>query len=293
MKISRLITFLTFIVATYLCACAETRLPKLPDDMKSPAQRAAYIMLHIWDFPENLSSPENAEQALSDFLSVADARVAPAEAYVNAVNTLTTKAQAAGIDILTLAAKYTADPYAPFFDDELYLPFVDAALASKKLLDSTPGLKERLTYDRACILKNRVGDPAASFNVQLRSGATTPVEKLFTAPLNLLVLFDPFCDHCREILTGLSESSSLAKAIADGNVSVTAVWIEAQDSADALAFPSVKEWNVAADRTGVMDKELYEFPIMPSVYVIDNKGIIVDKNLVEVAKILAALGITD
>ena len=281
MKISRLITFLTFIVATYLCACAETRLPKLPDDMKSPAQRAAYIKLHIWDFPENLSSPENAEQALSDFLSVADARVAPAEAYVTAVNTLTTKAQAAGIDILTLAAKYTADPYAPFFDDVLYLPFVDAALASKKLLDTTPGLKERLTYDRACILKNRVGDPATSF------------EKLFTAPLNLLVLFDPFCDHCREILTGLSESSSLAKTIADGNVSVTAVWIEAQDSADALAFPSVKEWNVAADRTGVMDKELYEFPIMPSVYVIDNKGIVVDKNLVEVAKILAALGITD
>ncbi|MDE6542451.1 MAG: DUF5106 domain-containing protein, partial [Muribaculaceae bacterium] len=63
MKISRLIASLTFIVVAYLCVCAETRLPKLPDGIKEPAQRAAYIMLHIWDFPENLSSPENAEQA--------------------------------------------------------------------------------------------------------------------------------------------------------------------------------------------------------------------------------------
>ena len=293
MKISRLIASLTFIVVAYLCACAETRLPKLPDGMKEPAQRAAYIMLHIWDFPENLSSPENAEQALSDFLSVADAGVAPAEAYVNAVNTLTSKAQAAGIDILSLAAKYTADPYAPFFNDELYLPFVDAALASKKLLDSTPGLADRLKYDRACILKNRVGTPATSFSAQLRSGQTVPVEKLFSAPLNLVVLFDPFCDHCREILSGLSDSPALAKAVADRRVNVIAVWIEAQDSADALAFPSTAGWNVVADRTGIMDKELYELPIMPSVYVIDNKGTVVNKNLVEVSKILAALGLSD
>ncbi len=293
MKILRIIASLTFFVVTYLCACAETRLPKLPADMTSPSQRAAYIMLHIWDFPENLSSPESAEQALSDFLSVADARVASPADYVTAVNALTAKAQAAGIDILSLAAKYTADPYAPFFNDELYLPFVDAALASKKILDATPGLAERLTYDRACILKNRVGTPATSFSAQLRSGETVPVEKLFSAPLNLVVLFDPFCDHCREILSGLSESASLAKAVADRRVNVIAVWIDAQDSADALAFPTTAGWNVVADRTGIMDKELYELPIMPSVYVIDNKGVVVDKNLVEISKMLAALGLSD
>ena len=293
MKLYRLIAALFLAVFSSIQADSDTRLPKLPDGMMAPHERAAYILLHIWDFPENLSTPEKAEQAISDFLSVADADIASQDAYTTAVDTLMAKANAAGIDILTIAAKYTSYPDAPFFDDELYLPFIDAALATPTLLESTPGLKDRLQYDRACILKNRIGTKAASFIVELPSGEKTPVDSLFKSPLNLLVLFDPDCDHCRDMLSGLSASTSLAQAVDNKSISVTTVWIDALDSPGTLSIPTAEGWNVVSDRTGIMDNELYELPVMPSVYVIDNNGVVVNKNLVKFATVISALGLSE
>lgn len=293
MKSIRLFSALCLAALCHNYALSDTRLPEVPAAMTAPEQRAAYIMTHIWDFPENLSSPEAAEQALSDFLSVAQARIAHPEDYARAVATLTDKADKAGIDILTLAAKYTSDPMAPYFDDELYLPFVDAALASPSVLNKKNGLKERLQYDRACILKNRVGTQATSFDVLSASGVTCPVTDLFTAPKNLLILFDPDCDHCREILSELSASGSLAKAVETRQVNVIAVWIDAQDSPDAISIPSAEGWNIVSDRTGIMDNELYELPVMPSVYVVDDKNTIIRKNLVDIKTIKTALDLTE
>lgn len=293
MKLYRLIAALFLAVFSSIQADSDTRLPKLPDGMTAPHERAAYILLHIWDFPENLSTPEKAEQAISDFLSVADADIASQDAYTTAVDTLMAKANAAGIDILTIAAKYTSYPDAPFFDDELYLTFIDAALATPTLLESTPGLKDRLQYDRACILKNRIGTKAASFIVELPSGEKTPVDSLFKSPLNLLVLFDPDCDHCRDMLAGLSASTSLAQAVDNKSISVTTVWIDALDSPGTLSIPTAEGWNVVSDRTGIMDNELYELPVMPSVYVIDNNGVVVNKNLVKFSTVISALGLSE
>lgn len=293
MKLTRLFICIYFALFCGIIASAETRLPKLPDGMTDPARRAAYIMMHIWDFPENLATPEAAEQALSDFLSVADAGVAPAAEYADAVTVLVDKADKAGIDILSLAAKYTSDPAAPFFDDELYLPFVDAALASPSLLSKKTGLKERLQYDRACILKNRVGTQAASFDVRLASDKTLSVRSLFTAPLNLLLLFDPDCDHCREMLSELSASQTLSDAVAAAKVNVIAVWVDALDSPSAISVPSADRWIIASDCSGIMDNELYELPVMPSIYVIDGNGTVVGKNLLEVPAVLKALGLTE
>ena len=83
MKLYRLIAALFLAVFSSIQADSDTRLPKLPDGMTAPHERAAYILLHIWDFPENLSTPEKAEQAISDFLSVADADIASQDAYTD------------------------------------------------------------------------------------------------------------------------------------------------------------------------------------------------------------------
>ena len=42
-----------------------------------------------------------------------------------------------------------------------------------------------------------------------------------------------------------------------------------------------------------MDNELYELPVMPSVYVIDNKNTVIRKNLVDIKTIKTALDLTE
>lgn len=293
MKFNKYISTLSVVLMCWIQALPETRLPQLPEGMTIPEDRAAYIMLHIWDFPENLASTEIAEQALSDFLSVAAAGIAPANAYAVAVDTLTAKAVEAGIDIFSLAAKYTSDPDAPFFDDELYLPFINAVLATPVFLAKNPGLEEHLLYDRECILKNRVGTKAATFIIESTTVDNFEINTLYQSPLNLLILFDPDCSHCRETLTELSISHSLAKAVSDKRVNVIAVWVDAPDSPTSLSLPTAAGWHVVSDRTGIMDKDLYDLPIMPTIYVVDDKGIVIRKNLVGLQKILTALELTD
>lgn len=284
---------LTIAAGACLAMCADKRLPIPPTDVNTPDSRAAYVMLHMWDFPENLADATVATQSVRDLLLIASSDSASAIDFAAAVKTLTFKATEAGIDIMSIAETLTADPEGDFFNDELYLPFVEAALATPKLLQATPGLKERLEYEHASRLKNRVGTSAATFDVQLMSGDIIPVGRLLTAPLNLLILFDPDCDHCREILSALSTSPSLAESIEKGTVNVIAVWTDAQDSPDALSVPAAKAWNVVSDRTGIMDKELYEIPVTPTVYVIDSHGTVIAKNLLDKSQILDALKLAD
>lgn len=246
-------------------------LPALPASLVTPAERAAYVLEHFWDAldfsnPALTADTASMEQNFSNFLSVfpladASGREAGAEALVK-------KASAAGEGPLTLVAflaeKYLWNPNSPMYSEEHYIPFLKAELAAAA---TDPAVRERYAWQLETAMKNRPGTRATDFRLVTRDGRRTTLSALCkNVGATILIFYDPACDNCREILSGLAADRLIAGLAAEGSLSVLAVYAEGDRGAwDSTKASLPEAWTVAMARDDIQDRELWVLRAMPTI----------------------------
>lgn len=247
-------------------------LPQIPSNLKTPEERARYLLFHYWDnfdFTDTaaLNNPEKFEQAFSDYQSVFVA--ADSAVVAQSVRILIEKAYKGRAlkRVDDVAEKYLYDPNSPMRNDDYYAHFL-RALIDAPFVDEDHRATPR--YRLECINMNRPGSLAADFMYETPDGGK---HKLLQTPcLNqlLVVFYDPECENCERILSDMFKDERLNSRIKDNEVTVLAISTTDDRKAwkkSLSRFPAT--WTVGFDVTGVEDAELYHFTAMPTFYLLD------------------------
>lgn len=170
-------------------------------------------------------------------------------------------------EIDSLAYGRWGDPSSPYRDEERYISFLNEFLAGDSLPEAVR-LRAEERLRRASL--NRKGAIAADFRYIDRDDATRSLHT--TRGKNILLIFyDPECGHCTDILRYLADAPSLNKAIADGSLTVLAIYAEGKrDIWDSTKVAMPANWTVGYDLTGVLDRDLYDLPAMPYPFLLDS-----------------------
>lgn len=259
----------------------ELALPAMPGGMSDPVERADYILEHFWDsmdFSDTVRSHDRAfmEQNLVNFFSVMphasdEGRHAGVKALLDGASVDRTSYNL----ILELAEHYLYEPGSPMRDEEMFIPFLNSALESSVLSESE---RIRPAYMLEEAMRNRVGTMSADFSMRLRDGSETGMHEFVAGKPALLMFYDPDCDHCAETVAELSSDSVLRGLIGEGKINVLAVYPYGEEDvwADRSMVVIPDNWTDAfADLSEV---DLYSFPVMPVLYMLDGDGKVLIKD---------------
>lgn len=249
----------------------ELPLPDVPASLTVPEERAEYIICHFWDgmdFADTLRSRDRLfmEQNFANFISLfPHARQEALPPYIDKLLERAAADSVASGLVKNIAERYLDDPNSPMRNEEYYILFLEGQLR-------LPGLPEKERMQLACRLetakKNRPGMKATDFSYIDRDGNRRTLHATQGNPL-LLLFYDPACSHCSEILDGLRESPLISNLVVDGKLSVLAVYTEGDRNLWNETKNSLpREWIVAIDDSSIVDRELYDLPAMPVIYLL-------------------------
>lgn len=125
--------------------------------------------------------------------------------------------------------------------------------------------------------KNSAGSVAPDFAFSDRDGEERTLHGLPAVPRTLLIFFDPTCDDCAQLLGRLAANERVESMIAKGRLAVVAVY-SGSDSPEwrrkSAELPA--DWSVGLEPDTLESSDLYDFPSMPTLYLLDaNKKILI------------------
>ena len=146
----------------------------VPMLLDTPEQRAEYVAKNYWnhfDFSDTsyVDLPEVTEQAFADYVNLLGQM--HGELASQSVRITLSKAEADSAMygyFVELFEKYLYDPNSPMRNEELYIPALEAMIASERLGEAD---KVRARYRLELARRNRPGTPATDFRYRLASGA--------------------------------------------------------------------------------------------------------------------------
>lgn len=260
----------------------ELPLPEVPATLRTPAERADFIVGHFWDamdFRDTLRA-RNAdfiEQTFVNYVSIFP--YAGDEARRSSVQALLKAAEAdreACMLLLETAEKYLYDPNSPMLDENFYTYFLET-VQDTPLLDRYE--KMRYVHQLKDVRKNRAGMSAADFGYVTREGAAATLHATAVSGSLVLLFYDPECEHCREIVGALHTDPVLSPRVTSGEVKVLAVYAGGEESlwrSTLDAMPA--EWTVAMSKELDGD-ERYVLRAMPTLYLLDREKRVVLKDV--------------
>ena len=179
----------------------------------------------------------------------------------------------------SLADLYLYNPMSPVRNEEQYIIFLREILRCDSLPEH---IRLRDIENLRLVSLNRPGMIANDFRFIDRDGVTATLQSLFDTGDDrqlLLVFYDPECTHCTEILESLARDAKIISDIEGGYLRVLAVYTEGnRDLWERTKGEMPAQWRVACDLSGIVDKELYDIPAMPSLYLLDSTGRVVLKD---------------
>lgn len=139
----RFLPYIIIFLSSTFCATArntpveELRLPSVPDSLRTPAKRAAYVVTHFWDdmdFRDTARSHDQnfMEQNFVNYLSLFPHT--PADTLEIAIPQLMRLAETDTVAynlLADMADKYLYDTESPMLDEESYIIFLEAVINSK------------------------------------------------------------------------------------------------------------------------------------------------------------------
>ena len=132
--------------------------------------------------------------------------------------------------------------------------------------------RARAAFRLEMALKNRPGTIAADFQIITREGKETSFLKTLKKGDNIVLFYDPDCNHCAEVIQYLLDTPALSKAnvIAVDSEEDRYLW-------DATKSQLPENWTVAYSLDPIQDTELYVFPEMPTIYILNQDGTVIMK----------------
>ncbi len=258
-------------------------LPEVPAGLRTPAERAAFVLVHFWDgldFADTAFSRRTdfMEQSFVDFLSVFPyAAPSAVQAGVSALMRRAERDTAAYRLVAGLAEKYLYEPNSPMRREDYLIWFLEE-ITRTPVLDALE--KRRPARLLALARKNRPGMAASDFTYLTRDGRTQTLYGTLAAERLLLVFYDPLCEHCTEILNDLQRNAAVTAAVRDGSLGVLAVYADADRAAwDSTAPHLPAQWQVGFDLRGDIQRHgLYGLPAMPVLYLLDARKTVLLKD---------------
>lgn len=242
-------------------------LPIIPDTM-SFYNRTSYLVTHYWDFcdlKKAFSSRQRMANAFKDYLDLMP--------YVSdSVSTASVNKFIKGVEkspenllfITRTAEEYMHSDTAAIVGDQLYLNFVKAVVANKKI---DPLDKLRYEHQLRIIPNSMRGSVVPGFDYIDRSGAKRNFDA-DTAMVVLLYYYDTDCMDCSLARVRLDADPSVNKLIDAGRLKIVALTTQAADGPwnEAVAeYPS--GWTVGSMPT--LD-EIIEVTSSPMFYLLDS-----------------------
>lgn len=172
---------------------------------------------------------------------------------------------AALIEVTDIAGRSIGYAGSADWNEELYISFLNGLLG----VDTLPSfIREREAEHLRIASLNRPGMIAADFRYIDRRGVTSTLHAI-DGPL-LLIFYDPECSHCSDILRWIADDRVINGAIDRGDLTVLAVYAEGKrDVWERTKGDMPSNWRVAYDLTGILDRDLYDLPAMPTLYLLD------------------------
>ena len=251
----------------------------VPTMITDPEQRAEYLAKHYWDkfdFRDTnfIHHSKEVEQAIVNYVDVLS-RISP-EVASTTIKDMMKKAEADSsmfVLIGNLYEKYLYEPNSPLRNEDLYIPVLEATLASPVLDDINKIRPEHLLN---LAKKNRVGMPAANFTYTLENGQKGTLYGVKSEYV-LLYFFNPDCSACKDITAQLSQSPILAELMRTKELKILAVYPDEDLTAFKTHLPDMpQEWIISYDKTVTLKQdEVYDLKAIPTLYLLDkNKKVL-------------------
>lgn len=253
-------------------------IPPLIDDVR---ERVGWLTAHYWDnmdFSDRSLSLDTAfmEQSFASYISVL--AMADSSALYRAVGILLDKAApfADSSDFLfDIADRYLFDPESPVYSEELFLPFLDYAIAGGR--DSIGILSEK----REIALKNRPGSKVRDFTFATPEGATGHLIHRDSDADILLVFHEPGCGRCKAVEERLARDAAIAGQAAEGRLRVLFIYQGDDVGAWRKAIADFPDfWERGRDADGVIDRDdIFIVRATPTDYLLSPDGTVLHKDI--------------
>lgn len=273
-------------------ARAETFRPVLPSAMIPPEEQADYAREHFWDAFRFADSAYVAAQDSASMLQYF-ALYATRIAMPDAAGSLSELMRRAGASrhafryFMGLAEIVLHDPNSPMRNDELYIPVLEAAVASPHLDEYEKAVPMR---DLHLARQNRVGHPANDFAYLTVDGSRGTLYGL-KAEYTLLFFSNPGCPMCHDIQQQAMVSGLLHDMVVSGRAAVLMLYPDEDVEAwrgYASGIPS--DWIYARDaKQRLRDESLYDLKAIPALYLLDRDKRVVVKDAADMAVIERAV----
>ena len=262
------------------------QMPRVYGD--DPAAAAEYAVEHYWDGFLNGDGPttpkavlgvldEEVEQALSNYIALLtevkqDAtpdNLAPLKAAQKGVRHFFSKLEAkqladtssrAYLRMTELVTKYLYDPNSPMRDEDLYLPFVEAAAESACTADD---MRNAYRFEARQCRTNTFGSKVPDFSfsdIKGHKGSLYGVNAEYT----MLFFSNPGCESCKQIIHDVMARNYIESMIANRKLAVVNIYIDEEVAKWREYSPNYPEcWINGYDYT-------FSLRAIPSLYLLDS-----------------------
>ncbi|MDE6495971.1 MAG: DUF5106 domain-containing protein [Duncaniella sp.] len=278
MKRVLLIFFMAVTLSVGAKADTYFQYPIVPDSISNLQDRCDYLARHFWDFcdlKKAFSSRQKMAQEFSVYLSIL--QNASADSAFASVERLTKKLEKQPSDLLFLTERAEAQLYsdtAEVWIDELYLPFIRAAIANKKIDKAS---KARFAHQETILSNSLPGKTAPSLPYTDRNGLPGNLDN-DSAQVVVLFFNDPDCSDCNLARIRLHADISASELIEAGTVKVVSIALTEPDESWRQAVADYPEtWIVTANPDADLTFDLRSGT--PEFYVLDKNHKIRFKHL--------------
>lgn len=276
---------------------AAVFIPALAPSTMSSGQKILYMNEHYWDkfdFADTLFLDRVDTLNMLRAYSVYAIGYVPDSLRRESMHRLMQKASSSKrmFDyFMMLGSEVLHNPNSQLRDDELYIPVLEAAIASP-LMDEYE--KMPLVYDLQMAMQNRIGRVANDFSYTLASGRSGRMSEI-KSDYTMIFFSNPGCPMCRDIKEQIIQSPKLSDMISRKELSVLVVYPDADLEAwreHIEDYP--RSWINAYDKGEVISRQrLYDLKAIPALYLLDAEKRVMVKDCTSVEKIEEVLLMQD
>lgn len=247
-------------------------LPEVPKILTTPEERANYLAFHYWDrydFNDTslIGDKDISEQGFSNFISIMPYVTKKDEAFEQLAQHLEKNARMLRY-FMGLGEKYLSAPQSPVYNENLYILMLEKITALPNISNKD---RSNYTFDLKMAKKNRIGAIATNFEFLMRNGKRSTLSKVDSEYL-ILFFGDPECDVCVQTKRELLASQILKEQISNNRIKILYVCVEGKTNAWKNSPTPNNGWiDACDDKEAIYDKQLYDLPGLPILYLLDKE----------------------
>lgn len=249
--------------------------PPIPDSLTTVDSRATHLVAHYWDcavFPPSLSAADNdsVEQAWVNYCDLF--RLTHAAVARRSLAGLVGREGVPAVFLMSLAEKYLFDTASPCHNEDAYVGALEAFVARQ---DVDTLYRVRYASQLHMLAHCREGATVANFGFEGVEGGATLYG--LSAPRLLLVVYDPECEHCQEVVGWLAADAHVAALLAGGKLAILSV--DVGEGSVGGVLPRTRKGWVDTHHTipSIVEDNCYDLRTLPLCLLLDGDKRVVAK----------------